>query len=330
MWPFGSSEEVVDQELPAQQADPIVREALLRDPQVQLAMRQAGEEALRDPAVQRQIVQVCQEKYPEAAAAVASQVARWAQDPDLQDRAKGYAGMLAERTMSAVASAPHQIVNLIEQGPVGVRYLAFAGGIAQSILAFMTLLSLLLGLGLIAHPVESALYSFQFVFSLTTALFEVPPDTVEMWPILDRWQNALLEDAKFFSKTRGRGLFYIFLGSLWLYESDSMSNLPSFTIGLYMSFVGVVHVMISCGYSTQHIAQKIREGGQAVRRATLRLVSAESARDLPDTLRGGLHGGSLATASSPLYEVEMPDAASSRRGGAGMGLPPGDNPFGGV
>jgi len=253
-----------------------VREALLRDPLVQEAVRQhSGEAPLVSQAVQRLIVQVCEEKYPAVAEQVAVQVSEWASDVDLQRRACKYAGVpeSGDGQTSSSASLPPPFSRVIEPGPAGVRLLVFWGGIAQCLLALLSCGALALGLGKLIHPVQYSLYAYQLVFSLMSVLIEVPPGVAQNWHLLDRWQNVLIDNASFLSKARGRGFLYLFLGSLWLCEAASFENSAHVFVGIYIAGLGVIYLLVGSALT------RLQEICQALRRTTLNFcVGSRSSR----------------------------------------------------
>merc|ERR1711972_181963 len=138
-----------------------------------------------------------------------------AKDPAVQAKAKRYAGAV----LDYAAKAGDKLLNQIEQGPAGVRVLAFLGSLASAINAVMSLINVFSVFG---HLILYMVSLYQFIFSLTTIIFEAPPETVQKiqqtCPFLkvDTYQAMLLENAKFMSLVGGRGMFYIFQGTLWL------------------------------------------------------------------------------------------------------------------
>jgi hypothetical protein len=111
---------------------------------------------------------------------------------------------------------------------------------------------------------------YQFVFALTTMLFEAKPEwivaTQKNCPALqvDTYQEMLLENAKFLSLNGGRGIFYIFQGTLWL-AFASLTDIFALAIGLFLVFFGIIHILMYKGVMPQEVAAKMREGYEAVR-----------------------------------------------------------------
>merc|ERR1712154_469095 len=155
---------------------------------------------------------------------------------------KKYAGL----ALHHVAHAGEHILKRIEQGPTGVRVLAFFGGLGSCINAMLHVLDVV---SLLTGPVLYVVSLYQLVFSITTMLFEAPPEyvqsTQEKCPAIqvDTYQNMLLENAKFLSLSGGRGLFYVFQGTMWL-AFASFTQWINLFLGLYLAFIGVLHLLM--------------------------------------------------------------------------------------
>eukprot|EP00930_Biecheleria_cincta_P030540 TRINITY_DN21154_c0_g2_i1.p1 TRINITY_DN21154_c0_g2~~TRINITY_DN21154_c0_g2_i1.p1 ORF type:complete len:273 (+),score=68.29 TRINITY_DN21154_c0_g2_i1:47-820(+) len=220
-----------------------VKKQVLADPQVQAAIKQqaqkAGKDAaaaLQDPEVQKKILSTVQEKFPQYAAQAKAKIMEWANDPELQASAKKYAALAGQY----VAGAGSAIMRQIEQGPAGVKFLCFCGGIASVVNGVMSLLNIF---GVIVHPVRYVLSVYQMMFSLTTMLFEMPPDYVAKIPGITTYQDMLMDKAAFLSEALGRGIFYIFQGTLWLCFA-SLTKPITLSVGLYMCFCGMLNIFV--------------------------------------------------------------------------------------
>lgn len=243
-----------------------MQDALLNDPRVQQSIRHAGAAMLDDPEVQRQIMQACKEKFPGAAAAAGQQVQAWAKDPKVQAKAKG----IAKAAVVAAGQAGELVMKQIEQGPGGVRFLAFVASVGSASLAVMSLLNIV---EFFAHLILYLVSLYQMVFAITTVLFEMDPEWIvkiqETTHIpVSKYQDMLLENARFLALTGGRGLFYIFQGTLWL-AFASFTSLLQLAVGLFLIFVGSLHVMMHFGVAPKEMASKMREGYERVRSASM-------------------------------------------------------------
>lgn len=227
--------------------DPNIRDVLLKDPAVQEAVRKAGADALANPEVQQQILKVCQEKFPELAVATKDKMVEWANDPEVQKQAYHYAGA----AMGVAWQSVEQVAGLIEQGPAGVRVLAFIAGLASCANAvFVIVLSPFAFVSNVTHV-------YQIAFALTTMLFEAKPEWIERVGGLNSYQDMVIDKAKFLSEVFGRGIFYCFQGILWLYFS-SITELSSFAVGLFFGFIGFLHICMHFGIMPQEVAQKMQ------------------------------------------------------------------------
>lgn len=236
--------------------DKATQELLLSNPAVQNAMKQAGQEAIHDPAVQEAIIKVAKENLTaENAAKVADMAKTWVQDPEVQAKARHYAGM----AMAYSGQAGQMVVGCIEQGPTGLRFLAFLTGCASCVNAGLTVANVANVLGLVSY----AIAIYQVIFALTTMLFEASPDHIAKIPGLNGYQDMLIEYAKFLSSVLGRGLFYIFQGVLWLFTVSSITHIVTLAIGASQCLIGVFHMLMYWGIMPQHVAAKAREAGQS-------------------------------------------------------------------
>jgi len=239
--------------------DASTQEALLKDPRVQESIKKAGQNALSDPAVQAMILETCKEKFPEKASQAAGAVKEWAKDPATQEKAKQYAGV----ALGYAANAGENFMKKLEQGPAAVRFLAFLGGAASFVLSVFALFDVL---HIFAHPISYCIGVYQCLFSLTTILFEASPETLQKaeatCPFLkvSTYQDLLIVNAKFLALNGGRGLFYIFQGTLWLFSSHFF-DFPHIACGLYLGFIGVIHVLMHFGIMPEEVASKMRSVG---------------------------------------------------------------------
>mmetsp|Transcript_22859 Transcript_22859/g.60385 ORF Transcript_22859/g.60385 Transcript_22859/m.60385 type:complete len:121 (-) Transcript_22859:53-415(-) len=95
----------------------------------------------------------------------------------------------------------------------------------------------------------------QVIFSLTVMLFEAKVEWIQRIGGLDRYHSLLIDKAKFLSENLGRGVFYIFIGTLWLCFA-SLTELLELICGLYMVFIGVLYILLHQGGYAQ-FAEKV-------------------------------------------------------------------------
>jgi len=228
-----------------------VKQKVLSDPQVQAAIQQQASKAgcdavsaLKDPEVQKKIIKTVQEQFPQYAQQAQAKIVEWANDPAVQASARKYAAVAGQY----VAGAGSAILRQIEQGPAGVKFLCFCGGIASVVNGVMSLINVF---GAIVHPVRYVLSVYQMIFSLTTMLFELPPDWVEKIPGITKYQDMLMDKAAFLTEALGRGIFYIFQGTLWLCSASL--DVVSLSVGLYMLFCGLLNIFVHFNHLTTFV-----------------------------------------------------------------------------
>jgi hypothetical protein len=229
-------------------------ESALRDPQVQAMVREKGQAALQDPAVQAQILDYAKANGGPALNFAKEQIMQFGQDPVVQAQAKHYASQAGV----AFGQAAEHGVSLVEQGPTGVRLLAFLAGCASCVCSVMTFLDV--G-NLLGHLPAAVVAGYQIVFSVSTMVFEAPPSVIEKVPGLTGYQDLLIDHVKAMSEVMGRGLFYIFQGTLW-WSLSKLHNILNIAVGGALIFIGFLHVAMYYG-KLDTVAAKMRQGYQA-------------------------------------------------------------------
>jgi len=228
--------------------------AVLQDPAVQAAVQQAGKDALNDPKVQEMMIKTAKEKFPQYADVAVAKASQWAKDPEVQAKAHHYAGVAGHAAMAAVGRSGEITLGLVEQGPTGVRVLAFAASVASCVNAVM----FCLGVGNLLSVVAYVVCAYQLIFAISSLIFEAPPSVMEKIPGITKYQDMLIDKAKFVSEVLGRGLFYIFQGSLWLAFAN-ITKILDLAVGGSLVFVGVLHIAMHFG-KLGTVASKMRSG----------------------------------------------------------------------
>lgn len=229
-----------------------VQEQLMQDPEVKAALAKAGENALKDPKVQEEMIKVAKEKFPEYAGQVQSQVTQWANDPEVQAKAKYYGG----QALAYAGAAAGDVAKMLESGPDGVRFVACCVGIASCVNAVMSLINIFSAL---FSPIMYLIAAYQFVFSCTTVVFEMPQDWIDKHlAFVKKYQDMLMVKAAFLADVLGRGLFYLFQGSLWLGFS-SVTEILDLGCGLALIFIGVLHILMHFGIMPKHVFDRARD-----------------------------------------------------------------------
>jgi len=139
----------------------------------------------------------------------------------------------------------------VQQGPQGISLLCFVGGLATSALGFMNVCNIF---GTIVDPFHYILNAYMFAFGLATAVVEADTDRIGMLMTpfdrlaepVTRAQAWLHEECKLLTQLRGRGLFYLYQGTLMVTQCVFCLI---FLGGLYNAAMGVLCVMMSFGYT---------------------------------------------------------------------------------
>ncbi|CAE7948849.1 unnamed protein product [Symbiodinium sp. KB8] len=239
-----------------------VKKQLMNDPKVQKALQEQAAKtgkdamaALQDPEVQKMIMDTCKEKFPEYASQAQAKIREFCNDPEVQAAAKKYASMAGAYVMQAGGA----LVAQIEQGPAGVRFLCFLASCFSLANGILKLISIS---RITSEPVKYVLSMYQVLFSVTTMLFEAPPEYIAKVSGLSGYQDLLMEKCKFLSETIGRGGFYIFQGTLWLCFA-SLTDILDLAAGFAMVCCGILNLLIHFGgFAT--FAQKVKAGYSAV------------------------------------------------------------------
>lgn len=195
----------------------------------------ATEQALADP--------VAREALRQQAESVGKQVGSFA-------RHYGHRGLMAFQ-------------EYIQQGPQGISTLCFIGGVGTSVLGVMTLTSV--G-DTIRDPFHYVLSAYLGTFGLATVVIEADTDRIGMMimpfdrlagPITSA-QAWLHEECRLLTQLRGRGLFYLYQGTLLVTQCAFCLN---FMVGLYVSLMGLLCISISFGYKPDIEGMVIATGG---------------------------------------------------------------------
>jgi len=243
-----------EEALKGKAVDSATQDKVLNDPKVKAAMQKAGgDNALADKDVQKAIAEAAKANLTaENAALVAAQCKEWASDPEVQAKARHMAGL----AMVMAGQAGNMFVGVIEQGPQGLRFLAFIAGVASCVNAALTVINPMNAIGGI---MSYCLSVYQVIFALTTMLFEADPEWVQkLGPKANEYQDMLIKYFKFLTLSLGRGIFYIGQGMLWL-SMSGLGNPIGLLIGLYLVFIGALTAAMHWGIMPQNLAAKARE-----------------------------------------------------------------------
>ncbi|KAF4714439.1 hypothetical protein FOZ62_005889 [Perkinsus olseni] len=179
---------------------------------------------------------------------------------------------MGRQTLLAASNAAQQglvqVHHYIQQGPNGLRVLCFVGGLGVTLTGALGVLNIF---STILHPIDYLCNAYQFLFGVITCILEANPELLRERV---HWQEKIYEHAKFLTLLWGRGLFYLFQGSLALVQFTLLYAI----VGVYMVVMGVLCIAMWKGYQPDL-------GGvqQTIAEQTGRFVPANS-----DAIEGGM------------------------------------------
>lgn len=137
----------------------------------------------------------------------------------------------------------------VQQGPRAVTNLCLCGGVSTSCLG----LAYLAGFsGVIYNPFGYLLHVYMFLFGIATVILEADVDRIadtSLHPAVPHIQQAqgwLHSKIQFLTELNGRGLFYIYQGTLMTTQDCFWCLL--FFCGMYNIFMGGLYLAMSAGY----------------------------------------------------------------------------------
>jgi hypothetical protein len=237
---------------------------LLDDPQVQQAMAAAGKDAMQDPKVQQAIKDAAgnagsalakqlADQGPDMAKKIQEQALTMANDPEVQKKAKEMAAQAGEMAKKYGAMGANLFMAQVEQGPSGVRLLACIISITSMVNCVMTAINP----ASLLSPITYVISLYQLLFAASTALFELPPEHMEKVGFLKEYQDLLAVKCNFITDVQGRGLFYIFQGSLWA-GFASLTDILDLGVSVALIFIGGLHVAMHYGYGPEMVGSQMR------------------------------------------------------------------------
>mmetsp|Transcript_3340 Transcript_3340/g.7821 ORF Transcript_3340/g.7821 Transcript_3340/m.7821 type:complete len:242 (-) Transcript_3340:31-756(-) len=182
--------------------------------------QQAAEAALQDPTVQQQLKEAAYTKAQE--------------------------GLEAARVAGAMAA--EELGKYIEEGPAGISVLCFLGGLATTIIGILGLLNF--GYGL-TSPFAYVLNAYLVAFGIVTFLLEADVESMRKLKFIGRfspwvegYQMEVFNRANFLTELRGRGFFYLFIGTLAVTQCFVCLT---FVAGLWNMLMGILCLLMSFG-----------------------------------------------------------------------------------
>mmetsp|Transcript_24076 Transcript_24076/g.45448 ORF Transcript_24076/g.45448 Transcript_24076/m.45448 type:complete len:187 (-) Transcript_24076:69-629(-) len=144
----------------------------------------------------------------------------------------------ALKTGSDVAG---RVSEYVQRGPEGIGWLSFMGGAASAVLGCLGFLNIA---GMVLDPLEYLVNAYQTLFGVAVCLLEAPPEWIASNEKLTKAQQFIYDYARFLTTFGGRGLFYLFQGSLAM-TLDTYTL--TFLVGCYMCGMGAVNIATQYG-----------------------------------------------------------------------------------
>jgi len=144
--------------------------------------------------------------------------------------------------------------DIIEQAPHRIKLMCFFGGLAVIVNGIFGVLNVF---GAFTNIIFYIVNFYQVIFGVVTCISELHPGFLgqgdHLPDLVDHFQRWLHEWAKGLTLIGGRGLFYIFQGSLVIVSSSALSL--GLIVGLYMLAIGFLcislHFKMHPGHSSR-------------------------------------------------------------------------------
>lgn len=161
---------------------------------------------------------------------------------------------------AGAAQAVTELHKYVQEGPAGISMLCFLGGMATTFAGIIGLLNL--GMSL-TSPFSYVLNGYLTCFGVITFLLEADVESVREMkvlgrfaPLVESYQEEVFSRAKFLTELRGRGFYYLFVGSLAITQCFLCLF---FLVGAWNVLMGVLCLLMSIGINpTEHM---IASGG---------------------------------------------------------------------
>lgn len=151
----------------------------------------------------------------------------------------------------------------IQEGPRGVSVLCFCGGLATFAVGLLGMLNVF---STLLDPLHYLLNGYLTLFGITAAVLEFDleqlrtlPMLGRLWPYVAAYQRWVFEEARFLTELKGRGFFYLFVGTLAL--TQCLFCLL-FLCGLWNMLMGVLCIMMGFGHKPPELSVPNGLGGK--------------------------------------------------------------------
>jgi len=189
------------------------------------------------------------------------------QNPEVQRQVQAAAYDQASTGLAAARdgakTAVIELGKYIQEGPAGISVLCFLGGLATTVIGILGILTVTDGL---TNPFHYVLNIYLTVFGIIAVMLEADlaalqrlPILGKLGPLIEKYQMDIFRKANFLTELFGRGLFYIFVGTLAITQCFVCLL---FLAGLWNLLMGVVCVLMSFGINPVENVQLQQQGRQ--------------------------------------------------------------------
>jgi len=168
-----------------------------------------------------------------------------------------YFKVAAQGGIKKIGESLDNFETYVQQGPEGIRFLSFGGGVFVFIYGILSCFNIL---EILEQPVDYIIAGTQVVFGFIAMVLEASPSLTSTYASIERLQKLVHDYVKFLTLLWGRGCFYVYIGAHIMYLSTLVSI--GTLLGLYMVIMGMFYLAWNWGYDiskpTGIIIDKIR------------------------------------------------------------------------
>lgn len=180
-------------------------------------------------------------------------------NPTVQAQVQAAAYEQAQASAQVAREGAHvaiqELGKYIKEGPAGISILCFLGGLVTTLVGFLGLFSFS---EIFTAPFTYILHMYLTGFGLIAAMLEADTTAMskmkvlgKLAPLIESYQMQIIKRANFLTELTGRGLFYVFVGSLAVTQCFVC---VLFLVGLWNVLMGIICILMSFGVNpVEHI-----------------------------------------------------------------------------
>lgn len=154
---------------------------------------------------------------------------------------------------SGVVTAHTAIQEYMQKGATGLRFLAFVGGAGITLTGLLNIAQIT---GLITEPMYYLVNIYQVLFGVGILLLEAEPALVDKYESLSKGQAWVQENLQVLTTVWGRGVFYLYVGSVELF-ADASGSLLGLLLGCYLLVVAGLLIASDFGYGPEMVCAPV-------------------------------------------------------------------------